>query len=69
MTTTTATVPAAPPTANPAEARRTRTPRPDVEPEPSSSLDRFLVGVFVAVPLLAVAGRGPAGLGLGPRLA
>jgi stearoyl-CoA desaturase (Delta-9 desaturase) len=54
MTTTTATVPAAPPTANPDGAARTRAPRPDVEPEPSSRLDRFLVGLFVAVPLLAV---------------
>jgi stearoyl-CoA desaturase (Delta-9 desaturase) len=54
MTTTTATTSAAPPTANPAEAARTRTPRPDVEPEPSSPLDRFLIGLFVVVPLLAV---------------
>ncbi len=54
MTTTTATVPAAPPTPNPAEV--TRAPRPDIEPEPDGRLDRFLVGVFVAVPLLAVLG-------------
>jgi stearoyl-CoA desaturase (Delta-9 desaturase) len=33
-----------------------RTPLPDIEPEPSSLADRVLVGVFVVVPLLAVAG-------------
>jgi stearoyl-CoA desaturase (delta-9 desaturase) len=65
MTTTTATVPAAPPTANPAEATRTRTPRPDIEPEPNSRLDRFLVGLFVAVPLLAVLAAIPLAWGWG----
>jgi stearoyl-CoA desaturase (delta-9 desaturase) len=65
MTTTTATVPAAPPTANPAEATRTRTPRPDIEPEPDGGLDRFLVGVFVAVPLLAVLAAIPLAWGWG----
>ena len=65
MTTTTATVPAAPPTANPAEATRTRTPRPDIEPEPDGRLDRFLVGVFVAVPLLAVLAAIPLAWGWG----
>ena len=65
MTTTTATVPAAPPTANPAEAMRTRTPRPDIEPEPDGRLDRFLVGVFVAVPLLAVLAAIPLAWGWG----
>ena len=54
MTTTTATVPAAPPTPNRDEMARTRTPRPDIDPEPDGRLDRFLVAVFVAVPLLAV---------------
>ena len=65
MTTTTATVPAAPPTANPDGAARTRAPRPDVEPEPSSRLDRFLVGLFVAVPLLAVLAAVPLAWGWG----
>jgi stearoyl-CoA desaturase (delta-9 desaturase) len=63
--TTTATAPADPPTANPDGAARTRTPRPDVEPEPSSRLDRFLVGVFVAVPLLAVLAAVPLAWGWG----
>ena len=65
MTTTTATVPAAPPTANPDGAARTRAPRPDVEPEPSSRLDRFLVGLFVAVPLLALLAAIPLAWGWG----
>jgi len=65
MTTTTATVPAAPPTANPDGAARTRAPRPDVEPEPNSRLDRFLVGLFVAVPLLAVLAAIPLAWGWG----
>ena len=65
MTTTTATVPAAPPTPDPDEAARTRAPRPDVEPEPNSRLDRFLVGLFVAVPLLAVLAAIPLAWGWG----
>ena len=65
MTTTTATVPAAPPTANPDGAARTRAPRPDIEPEPDSGLDRFLVGLFVAVPLLAVLAAIPLAWGWG----
>jgi stearoyl-CoA desaturase (delta-9 desaturase) len=65
MTTTTATVPAAPPTANPDGVARTRAPRPDIEPEPDSSLDRFLVGLFVAVPLLAVLAAIPLAWGWG----
>src|SRR5215470_15250231 len=65
MTTTTAAVPAAPPTENPDGAARPRTPRPDVEPEPSSRLDRFLVGLFVAVPLLAVLAAVPLAWGWG----
>ncbi len=65
MTTTTATVPAAPPTANPDGAARTRAPRPDIEPEPDSRLDRFLVGLFVAVPLLAVLAAIPLAWGWG----
>ena len=65
MTTSTATVPAAPPTANPDGAARTRAPRPDIEPEPSGRLDRFLVGLFVAVPLLAVLAAVPLAWGWG----
>ena len=65
MTTTTATVPADPPTANPDGAARARAPRPDVEPEPSSRLDRFLVGLFVVVPLLAVLAAVPLAWGWG----
>jgi stearoyl-CoA desaturase (Delta-9 desaturase) len=65
MTTTTATIPAAPPTANPDGAARTRAPRPDIEPEPSGRLDRFLVGLFVAVPLLAVLAAIPLAWGWG----
>jgi stearoyl-CoA desaturase (delta-9 desaturase) len=65
MTTTTATAPAAPPTANPDGVARTRAPRPDIEPEPDSSLDRFLVGLFVAVPLLAVLAAIPLAWGWG----
>ena len=64
-TTTTATVPAAPPTVNPDGAARTRAPRPDIEPEPSGRLDRFLVGLFVAVPLLAVLAAVPLAWGWG----
>jgi stearoyl-CoA desaturase (Delta-9 desaturase) len=65
MTTTTASVPAAPPTANPDGVARARAPRPDIEPEPDSSLDRFLVGLFVAVPLLAVLAAIPLAWGWG----
>jgi stearoyl-CoA desaturase (Delta-9 desaturase) len=65
MTTTTATGPAAPPTANPDGVARTRAPRPDIAPEPDSSLDRFLVAVFVAVPLLAVLAAIPLAWGWG----
>jgi len=63
--TTTATAPATPPAPNPGEATRTRAPRPDVEPEPSSPLDRFLVGLFVAVPLLALLAAVPLAWGWG----
>src|SRR5215472_13087033 len=65
MTTTTAAVPAAPPTPDPAEAARTRAPRPDVEPEPSGPFDRFLIGLFVVVPLLAVLAAVPLAWGWG----
>ena len=63
--TTTAPVPAAPLAENPDGVARTRGPRPDVEPEPSSRLDRFLVGLFVAVPLLAVLAAVPLAWGWG----
>jgi stearoyl-CoA desaturase (Delta-9 desaturase) len=63
--TTTATVPAAPPAPDPGEVTRARAPRPDVEPEPSSPVDRFLVGLFVAVPLLAVLAAVPLAWGWG----
>jgi stearoyl-CoA desaturase (Delta-9 desaturase) len=43
----------------------TRTPRPDVEPEPSTPFDRFLVGTFVVVPLLALAAAIPVAWGWG----
>ncbi len=44
-----------------------RTPRPDFEDEPSSSLQRFMVGLFVAVPLVALVAAIPLlwGWGLG----
>jgi stearoyl-CoA desaturase (Delta-9 desaturase) len=54
MTTTTDTASAVPATPDPAEVARVRAPRPDIDPKPNSSLDRFLVALFVAVPLLAV---------------
>ena len=57
--------PASPPIAGPAGAARTRTPRPDIEPEPNSPLDRFMIGVFVAIPLLAVLAAIPLAWGWG----
>ena len=44
-----------------------RTPRPDFEDEPSSTLQRFMVGLFVAVPLVALVAAIPLlwGWGLG----
>ena len=42
-----------------------RTPLPDVEPEPSSATSRFLVGLFVVVPLLALAAAVPLAWGWG----
>jgi stearoyl-CoA desaturase (delta-9 desaturase) len=44
---------------------RARAPRPDIDPEPNSSLDRFLVALFVAVPLLAVLAAIPLAWGWG----
>jgi stearoyl-CoA desaturase (delta-9 desaturase) len=42
-----------------------RVPVPEIEAEPSSRLDRFLVGVFVVIPLLAVAAAVPLAWGWG----
>jgi stearoyl-CoA desaturase (delta-9 desaturase) len=42
-----------------------RTPLPEIESEPSGPLERFLVAVFVAVPLLAVLAAVPLAWGLG----
>ena len=42
-----------------------RTPLPEIEPEPSRPLDRFLVALFVIVPLLAVAAAIPIAWGWG----
>ena len=46
----------APSAAQPGEATTTqaRTPRPDFADEPTSTFQRFLVGLFVAVPLVAL---------------
>jgi stearoyl-CoA desaturase (delta-9 desaturase) len=40
-------------------------PRPDIEPEPTSVFDRVLVGVFVAVPLIALVAALPLAWGWG----
>jgi stearoyl-CoA desaturase (Delta-9 desaturase) len=42
-----------------------RVPVPEIEAEPNGRLDRFLVGVFVVVPLLAVAAAVPLAWGWG----
>jgi stearoyl-CoA desaturase (delta-9 desaturase) len=62
MTAITDTVPAVPDTAG---AARGRAPRPDVEPEPSGPVARFLVGLFVVVPLLALLAAVPLAWGWG----
>jgi stearoyl-CoA desaturase (delta-9 desaturase) len=62
MTAITDTVPAVPDTAG---AARARAPRPDVEPEPSGPVARFLVGLFVVVPLVAVLAAVPLARGWG----
>ncbi len=62
MTAITDAVPAAPDTA---EAPRARAPRPDVEPEPSGPLARFLIGLFVVVPLVALLAAVPLAWGWG----
>ena len=59
MTATTDLVPAGVP------AVATRAPRPDLEPEPGSTLDRFLVALFVVIPLLAVVAAVPLAWGWG----
>src|SRR2546423_15189756 len=50
---------------DPAEAARARAPRPDVEPEPSGPVARFLVGLFGVVPLLALLAAVPLAWGWG----
>src|SRR5215469_5636624 len=68
MTATTDTVPpgpASPPAAGVAGTPRARAPRPDVEPDPNGTLDRFMIGMFVAVPLLAVLAAVPLAWGWG----
>ena len=42
-----------------------RVPIPEIDAEPTSRLDRFLVGVFVVIPLLAVAAAVPLAWGWG----
>jgi stearoyl-CoA desaturase (delta-9 desaturase) len=42
-----------------------RAPLPEIEPEPSRPLDRFLVGLFVVVPLLAMLAAVPVAWGWG----
>jgi stearoyl-CoA desaturase (delta-9 desaturase) len=42
-----------------------RVPMPEIDAEPTSRLDKFLVGVFVIVPLLAVAAAVPLAWGWG----
>src|ERR1035438_7095380 len=42
-----------------------RVPIPEIDAEPTSRLDRFLVGVFVVIPLLAVAAAVPLAWGSG----
>src|SRR5260370_12386174 len=42
-----------------------RTPRPDVDPERSSAVHRALVGIFVAVPLVALVAAVPFAWGWG----
>jgi stearoyl-CoA desaturase (delta-9 desaturase) len=63
--TSTETVPAVRANPDAAGVARSRAPRPDLEPEPGSPLDRFLVGLFVAVPLLAVLAAIPIAWGWG----
>jgi len=68
MTATTDTVPpgpASPPAAGVAGTPRARAPRPDVEPDPNGTLDRFMIGLFVAIPLLAVLAAVPLAWGWG----
>ena len=58
-TVTNGTIPAAAPTVT------RRTPLPEIEADPSSTLDRFLVALFVAIPLLAVLAAIPLAWNLG----
>src|SRR6202451_2026305 len=59
QTVTNGTVPAAAPTVT------RRTPVPEIEADPSSTLARFLVALFVAIPLLAVLAAIPLAWNLG----
>lgn len=57
-----------PETVNPAAAAPTvtrRAPLPEIEPEPNGALDRFLIGLFVGIPLLALAAAVPFAWGWG----
>ncbi|HEY5987980.1 MAG TPA: acyl-CoA desaturase [Streptosporangiaceae bacterium] len=57
---------AIPETITPTPPRVTRrVPVPDIEPEPSSAVDRFLIGLFVVVPLLALVAAAPLAWGWG----
>src|ERR1700734_3186149 len=58
-TVTNGTIPAAAPTVT------RRPPLPEIEADPSSTLDRFLVALFVAIPLLAVVCAVPLAWSLG----
>jgi stearoyl-CoA desaturase (delta-9 desaturase) len=53
-------------TATPEAPAVTRTvPIPDLEPEPNGRLDRFLIGLFVALPMLALVAAVPLAWGWG----
>jgi len=49
----------------PSQPSRPTGPRPDLEPEPSSTLERILVATFVAVPMLALLAAIPLAWGWG----
>jgi stearoyl-CoA desaturase (Delta-9 desaturase) len=63
--TTAETVPAVQAATGPPGPARSRAPRPDLESEPGTPLDRFLVGLFVAVPLVALLAAIPLAWGWG----
>jgi stearoyl-CoA desaturase (Delta-9 desaturase) len=58
-------LPGAPGFAPPAPALAPSGTRPEIEPEPSGAGERFLVGVFVAVPMLALLAAIPLAWGWG----